>query len=86
MPERERHDDEGRLATVAASPAQVTAATLDLSVCIVNWNCRDVLRACLLSLRHQSLGLRYEVIVVDNASSDGAPEMILRDFRGRCTP
>jgi N-acetylglucosaminyl-diphospho-decaprenol L-rhamnosyltransferase len=79
MPERERHDDQGRLATVAAPPG-IAHATLDLSVCIVNWNCRDVLRDCLLSLRQQSLGLRYEVIVVDNASADGAAEMVHRDF------
>ncbi len=56
------------------------AAPPDLSVCIVNWNCREVLRDCLHSLRDQSLALRYEIIVVDNGSSDGAPEVVARDF------
>jgi GT2 family glycosyltransferase len=54
--------------------------TVDLSVCIVNWNCCGVLQECLRSLEQQSLGLRYEVIVVDNGSADGAPEMVSREF------
>ncbi len=48
----------------------------DLSVCIVNWNTRDLLDACLNSLRDNAGGLELEVIVVDNASTDGSPDMV----------
>jgi hypothetical protein len=51
----------------------------DISVCIANWNCRDMLRDCLESLRCAA-GVRLEVIVVDNASSDGAADMVAVDF------
>ena len=51
----------------------------DLSVVIVNYNTRDLLRNCLLSLR-ASQGLGLEIIVVDNASSDGSAEMVRADF------
>jgi GT2 family glycosyltransferase len=52
----------------------------DLTVCIANWNCRELLRACLESLHDQPQGLRLETVVVDNGSIDGAPEMVARDF------
>src|SRR5688572_20625607 len=42
----------------------------DVSVCIVNWNGRDMLRNLLASLRTSDPELRLQVIVVDNASSD----------------
>jgi GT2 family glycosyltransferase len=51
---------------------------IDVSVCIANWNCRDVLRGCLASLRDQ--GVSVEVIVIDNASTDGAADMVDREF------
>jgi GT2 family glycosyltransferase len=53
---------------------------VDVSVCIANWNCRDLLRACLESLHDQPQGVRLETIVVDNASVDGAAAMVARDF------
>src|SRR5439155_26361969 len=52
----------------------------DVSVCIANWNCRELLRACLESLHDQPQGVRLETIVVDNASQDGAAAMVARDF------
>ncbi len=52
----------------------------DVSVCIVNWNGREVLRNCLLSLREGHDPLRLELIVVDNASADGSVEMMEKDF------
>jgi GT2 family glycosyltransferase len=51
-----------------------------ISVVIVNWNRRDLLRACLQSLCTQT-GVAFEVIVVDNGSSDGSAEMAEREFR-----
>jgi GT2 family glycosyltransferase len=56
------------------------AAPIDVSVCIVNWNSCDLLRGCLDSLQNQPQGVRIETIVVDNASTDGAPEMVRREF------
>jgi hypothetical protein len=47
-----------------------------VSVIIVNWNTRDLLRACLASLPHGSSAMRLEAIVVDNGSTDGSVEMV----------
>ncbi len=53
---------------------------MDLSVVIVNWNTRDLLRACLQSVFAGLGGLEAEVFVVDNASADDSTAMIRRDF------
>ena len=53
---------------------------MDLSIVIVNWNTRDLLRDCLASLEAACGRLVYEVLVVDNASGDGSAEMVQRDF------
>jgi len=53
---------------------------LDVSVCIVNWNCREQLRDCLASLHHRPQDVTLETIVVDNASQDGATDMVAREF------
>lgn len=52
----------------------------DLSVVIVNWNTIDMLGDCLLSVRAGFAGLKTQTIVVDNASEDGSPDMVARDF------
>jgi N-acetylglucosaminyl-diphospho-decaprenol L-rhamnosyltransferase len=51
-----------------------------VSVCIANWNCKDLLRSCLASLFDRPQGVSFEVIVVDNASTDGAAEMVAAAF------
>jgi N-acetylglucosaminyl-diphospho-decaprenol L-rhamnosyltransferase len=53
---------------------------VDVSVCIANWNCRDLLHACLESLHDRPQGVRVETIVADNGSTDGAADMVERDF------
>jgi hypothetical protein len=52
---------------------------MDLSIIIVNWNVRDLLQRCLLSITHQQ-PIPLEAIVVDSASSDGSVEMVQREF------
>jgi len=55
---------------------------VDLSIVIVNWNVRDLLRHCLHSLLSTPYSLLVEVIVVDNASTDGSVEVVRTEFPG----
>jgi GT2 family glycosyltransferase len=66
--------------TPAGPPAPRTRRRPAVSVCIVNWNCKDLLRDCLRSLRSRRQGVRVEVVVVDNASTDGAADMVAAEF------
>jgi GT2 family glycosyltransferase len=50
-----------------------------ISIIVLNWNGRALLRGCLQSLRDQA-GDDTEVIVVDNGSRDGSVEMIGGEF------
>jgi GT2 family glycosyltransferase len=51
----------------------------ELSIVIVTWNCRRFVEECLVSLRAH-LRIPAEIIVVDNASTDGTAEMIQERF------
>lgn len=53
---------------------------MTLSICIVNWNTRDLLKACLHSIERYPPAEPYEVLVVDNASTDGSAEMVRTQF------
>jgi GT2 family glycosyltransferase len=53
---------------------------LDLSVIVVSFNTRDVLRRSLEIAIRELENLRGEILVVDNQSSDGSAEMVARDF------
>ncbi len=54
----------------------------DLSIVIASWNTGHLLRDCLMSLTTATDCLVAEIIVVDNASSDGSPDMVRREFSG----
>jgi len=50
---------------------------MDLSYCVVNTNGRELLLACLASIRdHGPRGLEHEMLVVDNASEDGSADAV----------
>lgn len=61
---------------------------VDLSIIVVSWNTRDLLERCLASVNesldarffHAENRLSYEVIVVDNFSTDGTSEMVRERF------
>jgi len=55
---------------------------MDLSIVIVNWNTREMLRACLASIGPDTDAPHAEVIVIDNASGDGSADMVESDFPG----
>jgi GT2 family glycosyltransferase len=51
----------------------------EVSVIIVSWNAVAYLEKCLRSLRTVT-GVSLEIIVVDNASTDGSPEVVRRQY------
>lgn len=53
---------------------------MELSVIIVNWNTKDLLRECLASIYGTVKDTSFDVWVVDNASADGSSEMVKADF------
>jgi GT2 family glycosyltransferase len=53
---------------------------MDISIIIVNYNTRELLRNCLVSIFEQTKNIDFEVIVSDNASTDGSVEMLNKCF------
>lgn len=66
--------------TLGLSHPRTGSPVPEVSICIANWNCRDRIRECLHSLCRQPQGAVYEVIVVDNGSTDGAVDVIAQEF------
>ncbi|MCK5605681.1 glycosyltransferase family 2 protein, partial [Candidatus Pacearchaeota archaeon] len=54
--------------------------SIDVSIIIVSWNTRDILRDCLASVYAQTCDILFEILVIDNASGDGSVEMVRRQF------
>lgn len=50
------------------------------SIIIISYNTREVTRDCLESLKTANLKCSYEIIMVDNASTDGSVEMFEQDY------
>jgi len=55
-----------------------------LSIVVVNWNTRALVARCLGSVRRTARDLGVEILVVDNASTDGSPELISEAFPEVC--
>lgn len=53
---------------------------MDLSIIIVSYNTKDLLKECLVSVYKNIGGLNHEIIIVDNGSNDGTIEMVKNEF------
>jgi hypothetical protein len=53
---------------------------IDLSIIVASYNTRDILRGCLNSIYRNTKGITFEVLVVDDCSTDGSPEMVQESF------
>jgi len=53
---------------------------MDLSIIIVSYNAADFLKECIESIKKNTKKLNYEIIVIDNTSSDNSVEMVMKEF------
>ncbi|MDP2910388.1 MAG: glycosyltransferase, partial [bacterium] len=53
---------------------------MDLSIIILNYKQKGLVKYCLKNLLSLSLPIVYEIIVVDNASADGLEAMLKNEF------
>jgi len=53
---------------------------MDLSIVILSWNTLELTRNCLRSIFDNISDVDFEIIVVENGSQDGSPEMIEKEF------
>jgi len=53
-----------------------------LSIIVVSYNTRDLLKNCLNSIVAHTTTLDHEIVVVDNNSCDGSQDMVRKDFPG----
>lgn len=54
---------------------------MDVSIIIVNYNTKKLTSECIESIVEKTKGVEYEIIVVDNASTDGSKELFEQDNR-----
>ena len=66
----------GKLISIASN----RSITPQVTVVIVSFNTRELLRECILTLQREAGGVVYETIVVDNASRDGSADMVASQF------
>ena len=57
-----------------------SVSAVDLSIIIASYNTKDLLRECLKSIYDSTRDIRFEVIVVDDCSTDGSAEMVSEFF------
>jgi len=57
-----------------------TASNMKISIIIVSWNVRRELLECLRSIEENRPFHSFEIIIIDNASTDGTVDAIKRDF------
>jgi GT2 family glycosyltransferase len=54
---------------------------MQISIIIVSWNTRDLLKKCLQTIYEHARGISFEIFVIDNGSRDGTVEMIQNEFK-----
>ncbi len=53
---------------------------MDVSILIVNYNTKQLLKECLISIYQHTKEISFEIILIDNASTDGSQVMIKKYF------
>jgi len=53
---------------------------IDLTISVVSYDAKELLKNCLSSIYQYTSGIKFEVILVDNGSTDGSIEMLKEEF------
>ncbi len=53
---------------------------MDLSIIIINYNCGTLINDCLQSIIDAKMNIKYEIIIVDNNSSDNSKQNVNSSF------
>jgi len=53
---------------------------MDISIVIINYNTLQLVRQCIRSILKYTTGISYEVILVDNASTEADPTVLQQEF------
>ena len=61
-------------------PDQKQAETPDVSIIVVSYNTKEMTLECLRSIREQTTNRSFEVLFIDNDSSDGSFEAVREEF------
>jgi len=56
------------------------STSTELSIIIVNWNSVEFLRKCIASVKAETTGVVYEIVVIDSASFDGCDRMLREEY------
>jgi GT2 family glycosyltransferase len=70
----------GQQQEVGSNSIQVQEAIPDMSIVLVCWNNKDYLEPCLRSIYDGNLQSSFDVVVVDNGSTDGSQAMLQSEF------
>ena len=62
------------------TPTPIVNPRMKVSIVIVNWNAREYLRNCLAKIFNENSLDEYEVLLVDNASTDDSLEVVKREY------
>jgi GT2 family glycosyltransferase len=60
----------------------LTKTPFDITIIIPNYNTRELLKQCLTSIYDYTQGIEFEVICIDDNSSDGSADMVAAEFPG----
>ena len=71
---------QSQVMTIATDPTQVQTDVPDMSIVLVCWNNKTYLEPCLDSLFQGGLRSSFDVVVVDNGSTDGSQAMLRQKF------
>lgn len=69
-------DDRAYISGVMSEISSCGIKVKPLSIVIVSYNSKDVMKACIKSIRINNISSSYEIVVVDNASTDGVTEWL----------